>query len=42
MGIEDSEVNLRNKINRGTFSAAFFLQCLAAMDVNELRLGELY
>jgi Domain of unknown function (DUF6471) len=36
MGIIESEVNLRNKINRGLFPAFFFLQCLNAMGVREL------
>ena len=40
IGVQDSERNLSNKIGRGTFSAAFFLQCLAAMEVKNLRLDE--
>jgi len=40
IGVQDSERNLSNKIGRGTFSAAFFLQCLAAMGVKNLRLDE--
>lgn len=40
IGIEENERNLSNKIARGTFSAAFFLQCLAAMKVTNLHLGE--
>lgn len=40
LGIEDNEKNVGNKIARGTFSAAFFLQCLAAMGVQNLHLGE--
>lgn len=40
IGIEENERNLGNKIARGTFSAAFFLQCLAAMKVTEIHLGE--
>lgn len=31
LGVHDSPVNLRNKIARGKFSAAFLLQCLAAV-----------
>ncbi|MFO6446172.1 DUF6471 domain-containing protein [Erythrobacter sp. NE805] len=38
--IQDNERNLSNKIGRGTFSAGFFLQCLAAMEVKNLRLDE--
>lgn len=33
---EDDAHVLRNKIARGTFSAAFFIQCLAAMGVKNL------
>jgi len=29
MGIQETEANLRTKISRGTFTAAFFLQCMA-------------
>ena len=39
-GVEENERNLSNKIARGTFSAAFFLQCLAAMKVANLHLGD--
>ncbi|MEM6413062.1 MAG: DUF6471 domain-containing protein [Pseudomonadota bacterium] len=38
IGVEDSAKNLSNKIGRGSFSGAFFLQCLGALDVKELRL----
>lgn len=40
LGVEENERNLGNKIARGTFSAAFFLQCLAAMKVTNLHLDE--
>jgi hypothetical protein len=40
IGVQDNERNLSNKIGRGTFSAGFFLQCLAAMEVKNLRLDE--
>lgn len=36
--IGDKEVNVRNKLSRGKFSAAFFLQCLQAIGAKELRL----
>ncbi len=39
-GIEATEASMRNKVSRGTFSADFFLHCLAAMDVPVLRLTE--
>lgn len=40
IGVEDSERNVTNKINRGTFTAAFFLQCLEAVGCKTLRLGD--
>lgn len=38
MGTPDSERNLANKIARGTFTAAFFVQCLSAIGAREIRL----
>jgi len=38
IGVDEKEVNIRNKLSRGKFSAAFFLQCLSAIEVSELRL----
>jgi 3-mercaptopyruvate sulfurtransferase SseA len=38
LGIQDSAVNIRNKVARGGFSAVFFVQCLEAIGVKELRL----
>jgi hypothetical protein len=40
LGITETEANLRNKISRGGFTAAFFVQCLAAMGVTTLRLDD--
>ena len=40
LGVGDSAVNLRNKVARGKFSAAFLLQCLAAIGARNLRLTE--
>ena len=39
MGISEKEVNVRNKLSRGKFTAAFLLQCLDAIGIKELRLG---
>lgn len=39
MDIHDNERNLNNKISRGGFSAAFLLQCLEAIGVNDLRVS---
>lgn len=36
--IDEKEVNIRNKLSRGKFSAAFLLQSLAAIGLSELRL----
>lgn len=38
IGISEKEVNVRNKLSRGKFSAAFLLQCLQAIEVTDLRL----
>ncbi|CAN5132153.1 hypothetical protein BH10PSE1_BH10PSE1_06230 [soil metagenome] len=38
MGIPESERNLANKIARGGFTAAFFIQCLTAIGATTLRL----
>ncbi len=33
IGVDEKEVNIRNKLARGKFSAAFMLQCLEAVDI---------
>ncbi len=38
IGIDEKEVNVRNKLSRGKFTAAFFLQCLSAIGATDLRL----
>lgn len=38
MGVVETERNLANKISRGGFTAAFFLQCMDAMEAREVRL----
>jgi hypothetical protein len=40
MGVEETPVNLRNKVSRGKFMASFLLQCLRAIGVETLRLEE--
>jgi hypothetical protein len=37
-GVAETEANLRNKISRGTFTAAFFLQCLVAIGCEYVRI----
>ncbi len=38
LGVKDTAVNIRNKVARGGFSAVFFVQCLRAIGVREIRL----
>jgi 3-mercaptopyruvate sulfurtransferase SseA len=38
IGVEEKEVNVRNKLSRGSFTAAYFLQCLEAIGAKEVRL----
>lgn len=38
IGVDEKEVNVRNKLSRGKFTAAFLLQCLAAIESVSLRL----
>lgn len=38
MGVDEKEVNVRNKLARGKFSASFMVQCLEAIGIGELRL----
>ena len=40
MGIRDNERNIANKLSRGTFTAAYFIQCLDAIECRVLRLRE--
>lgn len=41
IGIEDNERNLRNKVSRGKFTAGFLLQCLKALETENLRVDYL-
>lgn len=36
--IGDKEPNVRNKLSRGKFSAAYMLQCMASLGLQSLRL----
>ena len=38
IGVQENERNLNNKISRGGFSAAFFLECLDVIGADSLRL----
>jgi hypothetical protein len=37
IGVEEKEVNIRNKLARGKFSAVFMIQCLEAIGCSALR-----
>ena len=39
LGVHETERNLNNKISRGGFTAAFLLQCLEIIGVQEVRLS---
>jgi hypothetical protein len=39
LGVKDTAVNIRNKVARGGFSATFFVQCLAALGCQTVRLA---
>lgn len=38
MGTPENDRNIANKISRGGFTAAFFIECLVAIGVTTLRL----
>lgn len=38
IGVDEKEVNVRNKLSRGKFTAAFLLQCLIAIGSRQLHL----
>lgn len=38
LGVDEKEVNVRNKLSRGKFTAAYLLQCLSAIEATEIRL----
>jgi hypothetical protein len=38
IGVEEKEVNVRNKLSRGSFTAAYLLQCLTAIGATTLHL----
>jgi hypothetical protein len=40
IGVHETYKGLAAKINRGTFSFAFFVQCMAALGIKTVRLGE--
>ncbi|MGV8996617.1 MAG: DUF6471 domain-containing protein [Parvibaculaceae bacterium] len=40
LGVQETERNLANKISRGGFTAAFFVQCLVAIGCASIRLDD--
>jgi hypothetical protein len=40
VGVNDTAVNIRNKVSRGKFSATFLIQCLTAIGCRALRIDE--
>ena len=38
IGVDEKEVNVRNKLSRGKFTAVFLLQCLSAIGSDTLHL----
>ncbi|QEX25053.1 hypothetical protein FRZ61_49980 [Hypericibacter adhaerens] len=41
IGVKDNELNIKNKINRGTFTAIFLFQCLEAIGCRTIHLENL-
>lgn len=39
LGVAEDEKNVRNKLSRGKFTAAYLLQCLEAVGASTLRLA---
>jgi len=40
IGVRDRERNISNKISRGTFTAIWFMQCMEAIGVKTIHLGD--
>jgi hypothetical protein len=40
-GVTENAASIANKLARGTFAAAFFLACLAALELEGIRLEDL-
>lgn len=39
-GITDNELNLRNKVSRGRFTAVFLIQCLRALEAEWIQIPQ--
>ena len=40
IGIKENELNIKNKIGRGSFTVVFLLQCLEAIGVDTIHLDQ--
>ena len=40
IGVEETYQGVAAKVNRGAFSFAFFMQCMKALEIKTVRLGE--
>lgn len=40
LGVNDTAVNIRNKVARGGFSAVFFVQCLRAIGCKSISIDQ--
>lgn len=40
LGVTDNEANIKNKLSRGKFTAAFMLECLGAIGASSLQLEQ--
>jgi hypothetical protein len=40
-GLQETETSITGKLARGTFAASFFLACLAALEMEGMRLVDL-
>jgi hypothetical protein len=40
-GLEETETSITGKLTRGTFAVSFFLACLAALELDGVRLEDI-
>jgi hypothetical protein len=41
-GLEETETSITGKLARGTFAASFFLACLSVLEIDGLRLDDIW
>jgi hypothetical protein len=39
IGVDEKEVNIRNKLSRGKFTAAFLLECLTSIGTSSIHIS---